>query len=259
MLDADLAAVKARISGSRFRIKVVETSEGRVVVKRQRPARSDWRARAINVLARGVGVPLLQAVPAHGGDRAQAIEVERLRRLHDAGSRVPEVLHVDADFFVMSHVAGTPLVEAIEAGGGASFDAWRAGLDAIADVHARGAYLSHAFARNFIVAPDGGLAIIDFEVDPREVLSLDEAQARDWLAYLHSTLWLLDGASAAPAQAVAARLTASRPRVRALVEGAGRRLAFLRHLPHSRRALGREIAGLRALAAFFPLPSAAPA
>jgi len=254
MSEADLEAVRARIAVSRFRIKVIETSVGKVVVKRQRPARSDWRARAINVLARAFGVPLLQAIPEHGGELAQRIEVARLRRLHEAGVRVPQILHVEAGFIVLGHVAGTSLVELVEAGGAAAFHAWRDGLDAIADVHGRGSCLSHAFARNFIAVSGNGLAMIDFEVDPLEVLTLEQAQARDWLAYLHSTLWLLD-APAEAAQSVAARLATERPEVRALVNAAGRRLAPLRHLPRSRRVGGREIAGLRALAAFFSLPS----
>jgi hypothetical protein len=255
MDEADVAAVRARLAVSRFRIKVLETGAGRVVAKRQRPDRSAWRARAVNALARGVGIPILQAVPAHGGGRAQRIEVERLRSLHAAGLRVPEVLHVDAEFIVLSHLPGRSLVELIEAGGAAGREAWHAGLDAIAEVHARGEYLSHAFARNFIAERGGAPAMIDFEVDPLEVFSLDQAQARDWLAYLHSTLWLLQP-SAATAPAVAGCLARARPPVRAEVEAAGRRLGVLRHLPRSRRFGGREVAGLRALAALFALPDA---
>jgi hypothetical protein len=165
--------------------------------------------------------------------------VERLRSLRAAGLRVPEVLHVDAEFIVLSHLPGRSLVELIEAGGAAGREAWHAGLDAIAEVHARGEYLSHAFARNFIAERGGAPAMIDFEVDPLEVFSLDQAQARDWLAYLHSTLWLLQP-SAATAPAVAGRLARARPAVRAEVEAAGRRLGVLRHLPRSRRFGGRK-------------------
>jgi tRNA A-37 threonylcarbamoyl transferase component Bud32 len=255
MDEADVQLVRSRILPSRFRIKVLETSAGRVVAKKQRHERSAWRARAVDALARAAGIPILQAVPAHGGVRAQRIEVERLRSLRAAGLRVPEVLHVDAQFIVIGHLPGRSLVELIEAGGSAGWAAWQVGLDAIAEVHARGEYLSHAFARNFLAAERGSaLAMIDFEVDPLEIFSLDEAQARDWLAYLHSTLWLLEPSPAAAA-AVASRLAAGRPAVRALVDGVGRRLDVLRHLPRSRRIAGREVAGVRALAAFFPLPA----
>lgn len=253
MTEADLDFIAARLAATDARVAVVETSLGKVVVKRQRAARSRWRARAVNLLSRGLGVAPLQAVPAHGGARGQAIEVERLRTLRGAGIRVPEVLHVERAFIVMRHLAGTSLVHLIERGGAEGFEMWRRGLAAIADAHARGGYLSHAAARNFI-ATDGGIAMIDFEDDALEVMSLAEAQSRDWLAYLHSTLWILERPFDEARAAVAHFLADEAAAVRDVVEGAGRRLAVLRHLPNARRPWGREVAGARALAHVFPLP-----
>ena len=253
MNDGDLGSIRAAIAGSRCRVEAVVTSFGPVVVKRQRPARSVWRARALNALARGLGVGLLRAVPQHGGARAQQIEVERLQSLRAAGVCVPEVLHVADDFIVLGHLAGAPLVQRVEAGGAAGFAAWRSGLAALVDTHVRGGCLSHAVARNFI-AGSAGLGMIDFEDDPLEAMPLDAAQARDWLAYLHSTLWLLDRSTAEIQAAVAIRLADEQPAVRALVEAAGGRLSLLRHLPRSRRLWGREVAGARALGRLFPLP-----
>jgi tRNA A-37 threonylcarbamoyl transferase component Bud32 len=253
--DAELAGLRAQVAGWRHRVGVVELGEGKVVVKRQRPARGAWRARAVNLLARAFGLRLLQAVPAHGGAAGQAIEVARLRSLAAAGVRVPAVLHVDPGFIVIAHLEGTSLVERIERGSIEGFDAWQHGLSALVDLHGRGGYLSHAFARNFI-ATDAGLAMIDFEDDPLEVLALDEAQARDWLAYLHSSVWLLQRDAAEIGRSVAAALAREKAGVRELVVGAGRRLALLRHLPRSRRTWGREVVGVQALASLFPLQSA---
>ena len=259
MTEVDLAAIRERIVASRYRVAIVDTaSAGKVVAKRQRPGRGPWRAHAVNALARLVVPKLLRAVPAPGGARAQAIEVSRLTALAAAGVRVPEVLHVDPGFIVIRHFDGPSLVQAIEAGGSAGLRAWQGGLEALVETHARGGYLSQAFARNFIVTR-GGLAMIDFEDDPLEAMTLDEAQARDWLAYLHSTVWLLDRDSAAVRAGFAARLAQERAPVRDLVTAAGRRLAFLRHLPRSRQTWGREVAGLQALARLFHLSSAAPA
>ena len=255
MTDAELAGIRAHVEGWRYRTKAVDTDGGRAVVKRQRPARGAWRAHAVNLLARAFGLRLLQAVPAHGGARGQAIEVDRLQRLAAAGVHVPAVLHVDPGFIVIEHIPGTSLVELIECGGDAGFDAWQRGLSALVDVHVRGGYLSHAFARNFIAATEG-LAMIDFEDDPLEALSLDEAQARDWLAYLHSTAWLLQRDAATIARVVDAHLRRESPGIRALVTSAGRRLAVLRHLPRSRRTWGREVVGVQALASLFPLQTA---
>lgn len=252
MTEADFDRIAASVAASRDRVAYADTSVGPVVVKRQRAARSHWRGRAVNGLARALGVAPLQAVPAHGGARGQATEVERLRSLRGAGVRVPEVLHVEREFIVMRRLAGTSLVHLIERGGSDGFAAWTHGLDAIADVHARGGYLSHAFARNFI-ATDSGIAMIDFEDDALEVMSLAEAQSRDWIAYLHSTLWILERPLDEARAAVAQRLAGEAAAVRDLCERAGRRLAVLRRLPIGRRPWGREVAGARALAHVFPL------
>ncbi|MEO8526805.1 MAG: hypothetical protein ABI460_18905 [Caldimonas sp.] len=259
MTDADLAAVRAQLAVSRTRVCLIDTpGSGAVIAKRQRPSRGPWRAHAVNALARLVGLSLLQAVPAPGGAKAQAIEVARLAALAGEGVRVPELLHVDVDFFVIRHLEGASLVQAIEKGGTGGFEAWQAGLDTLVEVHARGAYLSQAFARNFLVTP-AGLGMIDFEDDPRQVMSLEEAQARDWLAYLHSTVWLLDRDSAAIRAAFVSRMAQERPEVRAQLARSASRLAFLRHLPRSRRAWGREVVGMQAAASLFHLSAIAPA
>jgi len=252
MTDADFDAIAASVAATSDRVAYADTSVGQIVVKRQRVARSHWRGRALSAFARALGVAPLQAVPAHGGARGQATEVERLRSLRGAGIRVPEVLHVEREFIVMRRLAGTSLVHLIERGGKEGFAAWVRGLDAIADVHARGGYLSHAFARNFI-ATDSGIAMIDFEDDALEVMSLAEAQSRDWIAYLHSTLWILERPFEEARVALRQRMAGETAAVRDLVERAGRRLAVLRRLPTGRKRWGREVAGARALAHVFPL------
>ena len=255
MNEAELVRLRAEVAGWQHRVGVVETSDGKVVVKGQRPARSAWRARAVNLVARAFGLRLLQAVPARGGAEGQATEVRRLRALAAAGVRVPAVLEVEPAFIVIGHIEGRSLVELIEQGGAAGHEAWQRGMAALVDLHSRGACLSHAFARNFL-ATDAGLAMIDFEDDPLEVLTLDEAQARDWLAYLHSTVWLLQGERAEIGRRVGAELAREKPAVRNLLSAAGERLAVLRHLPRSRRPWGREVVGVQALASLFPLQPA---
>ena len=57
--------------------------------------------------------------------------------------------------------------------------------------------------------------MIDFEDDPLEVMSLEQAQARDWLAYLHSSARLLGAASLARQAAAIDMLRAELARERA--------------------------------------------
>src|SRR5690606_32332086 len=92
--------------------------------------------------------------------------------------------------FVMNSLGEEDLAHTIRTQPEHAYDAWQRGGALLSQVHAQGQYLSQAFARNFILH-DGKLSLIDFEDDPLEVMSLPQAQVRDWLAYLHSTAWLM--------------------------------------------------------------------
>ena len=248
LTDVDLLQLRDIASTATHRVTKVATTLGLAVLKRERERRSAWGPRATDLLARLVSLRMLGPVPSHGGERGQAVEVQRLRTLHAAGLPVPDVLHAEPGFFVMQRLDGPSLVQVIERAGPEARSAWQHGMATLVAVHARGHALSHAFARNFIVTPDG-MAMIDFEDDPLEALSLVEAQARDWVLYLHSTVWQLAHVAAADLHAdLEAVLGIERADVRALVRRAGRRLSFLRHLPGTRRPWGREVIGAKALA-----------
>lgn len=248
LTDVDLVQLRDIAATATHRVTKVATTLGLAVLKREREPRNAWGGRVIDLLARLVSLRMLGPVPSHGGERGQAVEVQRLRTLHAAGLPVPDVLHAEPGFFVMQRLDGPSLVQVIERAGPDARTAWQRGMATLVAVHARGHALSHAFARNFIVTPDG-LAMIDFEDDPLEALPLLDAQARDWVLYLHSTVWQLAHVADAGLRAdLEAALEVERADVRALVRRAGRRLAFLRHLPGTRRPWGREVIGAKALA-----------
>ena len=258
LTDVDLLQLRAIAATATHRVTKVATSLGLAVLKRERAERSSIGARAVDLLARLFSLPMLGPVPAHGGERGQAVEVQRLRTLHAAGLPVPDVLHAEPGFFVMQRLDGPNLVQVIERAGPEARQAWQHGMATLVAVHALGHTLSHAFARNFIVTSDGP-AMIDFEDDPLEAMSLVEAQARDWLLYLHSTVWQLAHVDPAALHAdLAVALDAERTDVRDLVRRAGKRLSFLRHLPGTRRPWGREVVGARALARLFHAAPARP-
>jgi tRNA A-37 threonylcarbamoyl transferase component Bud32 len=208
-----------------------DCSVGSVLVKGQRAPRPAWRHQLLNGFARLAGLPMLRAAPAHGGARAQEVEVQRLRQLAAAGVPVPQVLHVEADFFVQSYVGEQRLDALLQLPDAALW--WQRGLRALVELHANGQYLSQAFARNFIASGDR-LVMIDFEDDPLEVLPLYQAQARDWLAYLHSSARVLRAHSAAQQAAaidtLRAELACEAAPVRALVAATARRLRWVQRL-----------------------------
>lgn len=233
-------------------VAVVDTSVGPVVVKGRRQPRGSARYDALNFTARLLGVPYMKAAPAHGGARGQAVEVARLRALRAAGARVPDVLHVADDYFVMQWLGGEHLATLLHTGHPQAAALWREAARALVRVHAAGQYLSQAFARNIIINTTGQTprlgGMIDFEDDPREVMSLPEAQLRDWLAYLHSTLWMLPLPAAEVDACLDDWLAAESADTRRLFLHACRRLGWLRHLPASRR-LGRDTLALQVTAA----------
>ncbi|HNR83231.1 hypothetical protein [Ottowia sp.] len=235
------------------RVEVCDTSQGKVIVKGWRPAHHPARYGLLNRLARWLGLPFLRAVPLAGGAQAQHTEVARLRALRRAGARVPEVLHVGSDHFVMQWLGRAHLGDVLQSGHPGAAALWREAGDELVRLHRAGQYLSQGFARNMIVTDEAGdtprlAGLIDFEDDPLQVMGLADAQVRDWLAFLHSTLWILPLAPSEVDTCIDAWLDAESPAVRAGFAQACRRLAWLRVLPRQRR-FGRDTVALQAAAA----------
>ncbi|WP_180683306.1 hypothetical protein [Tepidicella baoligensis] len=250
MLSArSLEIIKASQGWRRNRVEHFELPEGRVVVKGQRPLRGPWAHRLLNGIATLAGVACLKAVPVHGGALAQKVEVRRLQDLSAAGVRVPRLWHVAEDFIVMEDLGQNNLIRLIDQGGEAARVAWQRCAHYLLEVHRAGQYLSQCFARNIMVLPHE-IGAIDFEDDPLEVMSLPDAQARDWLIFLQSSLWALD----APPSWVDAQLDAwlgqETPEVQRALGAAIKRLAWLRHLSDNRKLWGRDGISARATAAF---------
>lgn len=230
------------------RVELMDLPEGRMLVKGQRALRSPWPHRVLNMFAKMAGVPYLKAVPVHGGARSQAIEIERLQVLRRAGLAVPEVQHVASDYFVMSYLGSNDLARALREQGAGACGLWMAAMEHLLLVHARGQYLSQCFARNVIVS-DGFRGMIDFEDDPLEVMTLEQAQARDWLVFLQSSLWNLALEPARLDAALQQILSRESAPVRKVLAHAARRLSWLRHLPTNRRIWGKDFVSLQAVGA----------
>lgn len=245
---SSIACIEASRVWRARRVEVFDLPEGRLLVKGQRPLRGPWAHRALNLFARMAGVPYLKAVPVHGGARSQAIEIERLRTLAAAGVSVPRVHHVAQDYFAMSYLGSNDLARALREQGTHAFGLWLAAMEHLLMVHARGQYLSQCFARNIIVS-DKFEGLIDFEDDPLEVMTLAQAQARDWLIYLQSTLWNLQLDPDRLDATLRSVLEREREPVRAVLQHAARRLSWLRHLPTNRKIWGKDFVSLQAVSA----------
>ncbi|MBM5573620.1 hypothetical protein GKO28_03805 [Deefgea sp. CFH1-16] len=193
-----------------------------------------------NGLAKILRLPLLCAVHAPGGAASQRIEIERLAALHRAGVPVPQVRHIEQDWFAMSVAGEQSLEELLRTSGPEQLEIWLAGLQAILQVHQCHQNLSQAFTRN-IMWQNGQIQFIDFEDDPAKSLPLAYAQSRDWLLYLQSSAYYLQADNTTLAQRLLQQLMRDDPEVRELVLHSARQLAFLRHLPKNRRPWGRDV------------------
>jgi len=208
-------------------------------------------------LARTLRLDVLTPVPNPGGDAAIIIEAHRLTQLRVAGLRVPRVLAQQPGGMLISDLgksgrATITLLERLEHAAlespAALLEAWRDGLIAIGLVHARGQYLSQAFARNLVQCADGVIGYIDFEDDPGATLSLAQCQTRDWLSYLHSTATLIDSTTPEISGALwQTALTAESEEVRIRIAHAAERMHWLQRLPANRR-WGRDTQRVRAAA-----------
>ncbi|HMZ85160.1 MAG TPA: hypothetical protein PKN26_01285 [Giesbergeria sp.] len=227
-----------------------------VWLKKAGPRHSMARYRVLGLLAWLTRLQVLRPVPNLGGSTAIATEARRLHSLAALGLRVPEVLAQQPEGLLLRHLGrpgeATPSFDgemqaASAAGPQAVLARWQEGLAALQAVHARGACLSQAFARNLVRCPDGVLGFIDFEDDPLASLPLALCQARDALCYVHSTALYLREAGALPeARAVWAHWLADQPAaLSALLATTAQRLAWLRHLPQDRR-WGRDLQRARA-------------
>ena len=227
-----------------------------VWLKKAGPRHSMARYRVLGLLAWLTRLQVLRPVPNLGGSTAIATEARRLHSLAALGLRVPEVLAQQPEGLLLRHLGrpgeATPSFDgemqaASAAGPQAVLARWQEGLAALQTVHARGACLSQAFARNLVRCPDGVLGFIDFEDDPLASLPLALCQARDALCYVHSTALYLREAGALPeARAIWAHWLAEQPAaLGALLATTAQRLAWLRHLPQDRR-WGRDLQRARA-------------
>ncbi|MBS7457632.1 serine/threonine protein phosphatase [Coralloluteibacterium stylophorae] len=204
------------------------------------------RLRMLDWAARRLGVAALRPPPHHLADEALEVERARLGALAALGVRVPEVVGEGRGFLVLSDLGDT-LSSRLRTGthdGGAGLVARAAA--AVADVHARGGYLGQPLARNLAVDAADRIGFLDFEEDPREVMSLRDAQVRDWLLFASGTVrYLPEGALAG---GVAATLGEEDAAVRDGVRESVARLSFLgaatRRLGARARGLGGAVAAL---------------
>lgn len=198
--------------------------------RRKRMAVLRWLARRLGANALLAPIPL-------SPEAACRTEQRMIRRLAALGARVPQILEAGERHLLLSDLG--PTLSALcraESDPGERERLLRQGLGAILRLHAKGGYLSQAFARN-LTMEGNDVGFIDLEEDPAEVMPLAAAQARDLLFYAHSTARFLADRPGAHARMMAEALAGASEAVRTEVTLVARRLRWL--APVSRLLGGR--------------------
>ena len=231
------------------RVQIFDLPEGKLIVKGQRPKRGPWRHRLLALIGLLVGVAAIKPVPVPGGADSQALELSRLKAMAESAILVPEVMHVAPDYFVMRYLGGSDLAGQLREQGFGAFELWKQAALMIIQVHDAGQYLSQCFSRNIVVGQQASqnyiAGFIDFEDDPVVVMSPLEAQVRDWLIFLQSTLYSLAAHSHVLQPALTELLDREREDIRKALFAECARLAWLRHLPTSRKPWGKDIVSIQ--------------
>lgn len=190
-----------------------------------------WRYHLLAGMAKLLGQPAMQPVRPYGGSHGLRIESARIRALAASGLRTPILHEFGEDWLLLSDLGQITLEHRLgRADPDERLALWQHGADYILRAHRSGQYLSQAFARNFVWSDDDGLGAIDFEDDALGVMSLADAQVRDWLPYCFSTAIHFSERLPELCAALEAALAAERPVVRAGVLHALRQTAWLRAL-----------------------------
>lgn len=188
-----------------------------------------WRYQLLGATAKALGQPVMQPVRPHGGSAGLQVEARRIRALGEARLRAPAILDEGDAWLLLSDLGQLTLESMIRH---ASADDrlmwWQRGADYILQAHRAGQYLSQAFARNFVWSEEAGLGALDFEDDALVAMSLADAQVRDWLPYLFSSVLYFEDRLPVLCAALCDHLQHENPAVRAGLATALRRTAWLR-------------------------------
>lgn len=155
-------------------------------LKRYAAGRRRLRLAALDAVACRLDLWPLRPPPHHGGTHARQVEARRIAQLDALGVRVPNIIGESSDALLLSDIGPTLASRMRDcAQEPARLDALTAAaIAAIAAAHRRGAYLGQPWPRN-LTLHDGEVGFIDFEEDPLEVMTLEQAQARDWLLFAY--------------------------------------------------------------------------
>ncbi|WP_394537775.1 serine/threonine protein phosphatase [Lysobacter enzymogenes] len=199
------------------------------------------RLRALELTARRLGVPSLRPPPHRVGADARQTEQRRLQELAAVDVRVPSILGEGDTYLLLSDIGETLSARLRRATPQEAYRLVTEAARTLAQVHARGGYIGQPLARNLTVDEHGRIGFIDFEEDPAEVMTVQQAQIRDWLIFAAGTSRYFRDPDRELSAIIAESLRGGAEEVRRGLGDAADRLGFVQSLT---RWLGRRARGL---------------
>ncbi|CAN5670649.1 hypothetical protein BH23PSE2_BH23PSE2_13570 [soil metagenome] len=190
-----------------------------------------WALALLAGIARMLQAPPLRPPPRQAPEQARALEERRLRTLQAQAVRVPGILDSGPDWLALEDMGPTlaTCLHAVSGDPHATDELARRAIAAITAAHRGGAYFGQPLPRN-LALDDRGVGFLDFEEDPLEVMTLEQAQARDWLLFGYGIARYYDDRPQALAALLDEALTAAPPSVSGSVREVGGRLQPLARL-----------------------------
>lgn len=180
-------------------IQSYELQNQKVWLKKASVRHSAWVYIPLNLFSKLLGLSMLTPVPNHGGKRAIHCEIKRIHQLKKLAIQVPEILAYTDHAILLKDVSqkGKPIYQLEQALGNQNsintrLSLYSAAIQSLQHIHDLNCYLSEAFARNILVDDQYNFTYLDFETDPKEILSLHDCQTRDWLCFIFSTAYRFD-------------------------------------------------------------------
>lgn len=222
------------------RIIALEGDGAVVWLKKVTPAEGSFGRWVLTKFSQLLKLPMLTAVHQPGGQEAIATEARRLQQLHDAGIHVPRLLWQSDEMILMSDLGRrfTNYLKQHRNDTERKIAVIKQVFEALNELHSKGQYLSQAFARNItLIENENSLSVgfIDFEDDPINTMSLENAQARDLLLLIYSLSKYIDNCQQEYQTLVSAQIEPLPEAIKIQLKRFVSKFSWLEKLPGKRR------------------------